>query len=224
MEKYKAPKLVEGPKAPNNGEGSKVSEEVKGKDPKSDDPLGKPPIIIPGSEEDHESTWESVNVLNATDTPIRAGIGKDAVLPISVTPQEGKRIILSGNSTKDKKVIEEGKEVDLVNKEMVSAIDSFICNNLKKIRVKNKRKREENEWKVQSLPFSACSWLELFWMLCYVYGSDLVPGLSRGHGPSATPDAHARPSAAAAAAAAAAPKPCRLQLPPCILLPLIKLL
>ncbi|KAK8662226.1 hypothetical protein V6N13_091813 [Hibiscus sabdariffa] len=182
--------------APNNGEGSKVSEEVKGKDPKSDDPLGKPPIIIPGSEEDHESTWESVNVLNATDTPIRAGIGKDAVLPISVTPQEGKRIILSGNSTKDKKVIEEGKEVDLVNKEMVSAIDSFICNNLKKIRVKNKRKREENECeadfeifssakrkalhgKVQSLPFSACSWLELFWMLCYVYGSDLVPGLSR---------------------------------------------
>ncbi|KAK8982364.1 hypothetical protein V6N11_037535 [Hibiscus sabdariffa] len=131
--------------APNIGDSSKVNGEVKGDDPKSDDPQGTSPIIIPGSKEDQESTREIETAFNASDTSIRAGKGKDADIPILVTPQEGERTLPSGNSTQDKNVIEEGKGADSVNSEMAPALDNIICNSLKKIRVTNKRKREENE-------------------------------------------------------------------------------
>ncbi|KAK8526524.1 hypothetical protein V6N12_020994 [Hibiscus sabdariffa] len=145
----------------------RLMKKSRGRTPNLMIPQGISPIIIPGSKEDHESTRESVNVLNGPDTSIRAGKGIDADLPISVTPQEGERTILSSISTKDKNVIEERMDADLANNEMVSAFDNFICNNLKKIRVKNKRKREENEWKVQSLPIFVCSCLELVLMQCF---------------------------------------------------------
>ncbi|KAK8493997.1 hypothetical protein V6N13_128152 [Hibiscus sabdariffa] len=166
--------------SPNIGDSSKVNGEVKGDDPKSDDPQGTSPIIIPGSKEDQESTREIETAFNASDTSIRAGKGKDADIPILVTPQEGERTLPSGNSTQDKNVIEEGKGADSVNSEMAPALDNIICNSLKKIRVTNKRKREENEWKVQSLPTFVCPSLGFVLNRRYVVDFGFVPGFYPG--------------------------------------------
>ncbi|KAK8492574.1 hypothetical protein V6N11_030798 [Hibiscus sabdariffa] len=124
----------------------RLMKKSRGRTPNLMIPQGISPIIIPGSKEDHESTRESVNVLNGPDTSIRAGKGIDADLPISVTPQEGERTILSSISTKDKNVIEERMDADLANNEMVSAFDNFICNNLKKIRLSSSSGVMESLW------------------------------------------------------------------------------